>query len=79
MTHTRRSYQRAINCALFCPTLPDAAADDLARAQGLLMRDTGYDLDDCRALLLKVATEIPAPWSDEVMAEVIVEEGKKAS
>jgi hypothetical protein len=73
MTHERRAYQSAVHIALSCVPLPEAAADEVARAQGLLMRNTGYDLDDAREALLRAATLIPAKWSDAMMAEVIVE------
>jgi AmiR/NasT family two-component response regulator len=75
--HDRHAYQRAVLAGLWCPTLSEEARDELARAQGLLMRRTGYDLDDARAALLRAATLIPSPWSEQIMAEVIVEQGRK--
>jgi hypothetical protein len=79
MTHDRNAYQRAIHIALWCEHLSEQAADELARAQGLLMRATGYDLDDARAALLRVATMLPVPWSENMMAEVIVHQGRRSA
>jgi hypothetical protein len=67
----RYAIQRAIHIALDCPTLSSEAADDVAAAQGMVMRRTGHDVDDARNRMLRVATMIDNPWSNRILAELI--------